>query len=1704
MSSPIPQPTLEAGAYEVLRARLDKHSAELRERLTKLDTARKAAFGAVEPALLATRHITTEHNCVPRDIVPVGPGRFLLGYNVQFGLKATTDPADVFSLRELSGEGAEMKRVPLTEIFGDKQFAEDFAHLYRYYRDTAFAEFMIQGPHLYMGMRTGREATDIKAFKWRLKPEGGAEYLGNRFDHELVYPPQQEFAWKRTTRDMHRAGLHPHISIEDKLFIETIGGDLTLKVENNTTTGKGIYSEPVEDRDQTLDDAEIHFATVGPLVLLRVLPWREKEHRHLVFNSKTREVHRLDAIADACVALPEQQGIIFPGGVLTVAGDLRTFGQAPHGMQFARRISGANGEDTLHVFRHRVTGETHIVRWNAVNQEADTPVTCTGYALFPDGQLLCLRADAQPQKTHAVQVWRTPCLTDAAQVTGTATGGPLVSIGNPDLVRGIAECRRILILTSRPDSRTGLYSDISRSAGTLLDSVHWIASADAENLAEPLRAIKETAAAAIAEYDRVSQLRKSAADKTEEVAQRCAKALTAARGCTGEGIAEHVRHLGELRTVRGEIAALREVRYADTERAAALEKDVIEATEALGHATADLLLQPDSLKPWQDAVSECEKIIPGLSKGTDAAAAEESLQKSGADLEMLMEIVGTLKINDPVKTTQILDSISAVSSRLNGVRAALKNRRKEIARTEGTAEFSAQMRLYGQALVNWLEAADTPEKCDDLQSRALLKLEELEGRFAELEEFTDTLLEKRQETAAAFEGRRQSLLDARNRRAQSLATSAQRVIDGLKHRAGQAADITAVHGLFAGDLMADKVRGIIAELAGMGETVRADELRTRLKTAQEEALRKLRDRADLSGDAANTLKLGRHLFSINPRDLELSLIPRDGQLCLHVGGTRLFDPVHDETLQASLAAWEQEVVSEDVVTARAEYLAWQFLKTGAEATPEALQAFAAERPTEGYVRGVHELDAAQIAAAVQPMVRALGPLRHAPKVRVRAMLFWAAWQGEERERSVARLHALALLRQAGVQMAGLEAETDALAARMNGDTAAAAYLIEELTGPAGQPFACSQAAADLLSHLHAFLTGKAALKSFTAAVEPLKASPPDAHAVLCAWLQASQADAPAAVVREAAAHWIVSGFRPARLIDAPHTASISGLRSSHRRITGGVLAVDWHEFAARLTAFEQEAVPRFLALREKSREVLAKATKELAIESFKPKPMSGFVRSRLIDEVYLPLVGDNLAKQLGTANDGTRTDRMGMLLLISPPGYGKTTLIEYVASRLGLAFVKINGPALGHGITSLDPASATNSAAREELQKLNLALEMGDNVMLCIDDIQHTNAEFLQKFIPLCDAQRRIEAVWRGEPRTHDLRGRRFAVVMAGNPYTESGTRFQIPDMLANRADVFNLGELIGAHADAFRSSYLENALSSNTSLAPLLNAPRADLRAFLEIAEGRTAEEEATFESSFPPAERTDMLRVLRGLVRVRDAVLRTNGEYIRSAAQQDAYRTEPPFRLQGSYRNMNRMAEKVLPLMTDAEVDAVIVAHYENESRTLSSAAESSLLKWHEMAGTMTPEMTARWDEMRKTFRRNLLVGSGAGADDPVTRVVAQLTAFSKGLEDIRDALAGAAQEYVRPQTLSAETVSQMERIISGLRAVPVDVQITVQPVEQSAPAPAPAPATDSSALPDATESPAPPPAPPPLPVVIDSTIAQESAAAESLTHAPRRRRR
>ncbi len=69
-----------------------------------------------------------------------------------------------------------------------------------------------------------------------------------------------------------------------------------------------------------------------------------------------------------------------------------------------------------------------------------------------------------------------------------------------------------------------------------------------------------------------------------------------------------------------------------------------------------------------------------------------------------------------------------------------------------------------------------------------------------------------------------------------------------------------------------------------------------------------------------------------------------------------------------------------------------------------------------------------------------------------------------------------------------------------------------------------------------------------------------------------------------------------------------------------------------------------------------------------------------------------------------------------------------------------------------------------------------------------------------------------------------------------------------------------------------------------------------------------------------------------VRDTILRGNLAYIESAAMSDDYRTESAFKLQGSYRSMNELAEKVSPIMNERELRAMILEHYESEGNSYS----------------------------------------------------------------------------------------------------------------------------------------------------------------------------
>ena len=159
--------------------------------------------------------------------------------------------------------------------------------------------------------------------------------------------------------------------------------------------------------------------------------------------------------------------------------------------------------------------------------------------------------------------------------------------------------------------------------------------------------------------------------------------------------------------------------------------------------------------------------------------------------------------------------------------------------------------------------------------------------------------------------------------------------------------------------------------------------------------------------------------------------------------------------------------------------------------------------------------------------------------------------------------------------------------------------------------------------------------------------------------------------------------------------------------------------------------------------------------------------------------------------------------------------------------------------------------------------------MLYLDDIQHTHPELLQKFISLCDGQRRIEGVWKGRTKTHDLRGKKFCVVMAGNPVHRDGRALHHPGHAREPRGHLQPGR--HPRREAGRSStlsFVENALTSNAVVAPLAMHDRKLTHQLIRMAQGGEGSVEA-LSGTWSSVEIQEMVAVLQRLLRVQ----RTSG---------------------------------------------------------------------------------------------------------------------------------------------------------------------------------------------------------------------------------------
>lgn len=1699
------QAVASGNAYDLIKKRLIEQGNRLDSQTQRLNQARLDEFGNSQMQVLARTRVRTENNCIARDMVQVGD-YLLFGYNVHMGLKQETHINDVLSLYRLvvpdetvADSEYHLEFVELAGTFLDQaNFVQDFNELYRYYKNTKLLQLLIKDSKLLIAFQIGERISDIRVFRFAISADGReVSYIDNRGERDIALPPAYDFDWVATTRENVVQGKHPHINILDTLFVETLNGDLTIKIEDNTDTGQGIFHEPVQDKTQALTDASIFYAKVGSLILLKILPYRENDYRYLVYNTLTESVIRLDSIGQSCVQLPENHGIVFPNGYYLQTGEYKLFDNQQrknHDLKFLRKIVSPNGEDVLFLFYDVPTGETGLFAYNLIKKQLQNPIFCHGMALAHDGTLVLFSSDDEPTRIHPMQIWQTPFVSEEFVQNQVESSSFYGKIGNKELVRGISDLYSIIRLINNQTVSQKLYEELSNNASKLFDTYYWLDEPTLSDIAHSIRDIVATSELVIDEFAKVQSIQKQTQKAVSDAKAKQDEILRQIRISTFETADDYVKQLNALRGQKGHLASLENLRYLDVESLEKLKQQINEQEKQLAEQTVTFLTGETALHSYEDILTNIQQQLKQATTNAELTPILQTIDDTAEGLDLLTELLGSLDVADATVRTQMIDDIGSIYARLNQSKAQLQHQRKNLGSAEAIAQFGASFKLFSQSINNALSLATTPEKADEQLARLLVQLEELESQFSDPnhfvgDEFLADIIAKREEIFDTFENHKQALLDARNRKAQTLGDSALRLLDSIKKRTQSTGTMAftseeALHTYFASDNLVQKVKSIAKELHELGFSVKADDIDARLKAIQVDSYKNLKDKSELFESGGNIIKLGKHRFSVNSQPLDLTMITRhtgdEPVLNFHLTGTDYYEVIDDEQLNSMKQYWDMNLASETPNVYRGEFLAYSILQeidkpiliqtwenskhlpNPANDSPllDLVKNYITPRYQLGYEKGIHDHDAVLILLAILPLLQSANLLTFEPNVRALAQIFWQQIYHNQTSETpktwfiksqsdIAHWQDRAITARQLQQLLNSDTAKNLLVADIekvlqtfvneklanlfdNAQIALASDYLAQTLGLTDNPtspiiWQTSQQADSFYQKLQTTV-GLEQFNALQSVLAKLKNDPKSAFELANTWLNAlienlNQQDNPVHI-DENWLHYLAETSALLLLQNDKHfqqeishislQVSVNGLLGDHANIQNQTLQFALDSFLSQMYQHQHVTMPAFERYKQLRADRLHQAKDALRLQEFVARPLSSFVRNRLINDSYLPLIGDNLAKQMGTVGDSKRTDLMGLLMMISPPGYGKTTLMEYVANRLGLIFMKINCPSLGHDVTSLDPAKAPNATAQKELEKLNLALEMGNNVMLYLDDIQHTNPEFLQKFISLCDGTRRIDGVWQGQTKTYDMRGKKFCVVMSGNPYTESGEVFKVPDMLANRADIYNLGDILGGMEDVFALSYIENALTSHAVLAPLANRDMADVYQLIDMAKGNNSKENS-LSYDYSMAEINEMIAILQKMFAIQQVILQVNQAYIASAGQDDNYRVEPAFKLQGSYRNMNKMTEKLSAVMNDDELNQLIDDHYLGEAQLLTKGTESNLLKLAELRGVMTDEQSQRWQQIKADFLRNKAMGGDSS--DTGNRIVAQLVDMVNGLQNVNQNVS----EFVRSKQQNSTMITQ-----------------------------------------------------------------------------------
>ena len=1590
----------EQNSLDVIKRRIKEKTNSLKDSIQLLNNERNAEYKSSELTLLKTLNIKTDLTSNIVDMVKVNDN-IIIGYKVPKNGSQTLLANNVLSsFKLISNENASLEECPLNEspIYSNK-FEADVNNLLKFYTNAEILQFVKTESNLFISFKIGPKESDLKVFYW--------DVVGNSFVYKGEYSgtslfsniSKLEFSWKELGRDRFVSGDCPLVNINDSIFVGNTNG--FIRIKNKPTTNNAekdiILKKELKDSRQSLENASFAYHQVESLFLIKVQPYKESAY-YFIVDTITDTAIEADGLGYSGVMLPENAGIIYSNGYYLKDGGFKKYDHLDNAAYHYETVKSPNGEDYMYVFYSLKNNTYYLYNYSIVSKEIDAPIIANGYVSFDNGSLLISKNDEKNAygKIHDIQVWKTSFYSDEyySSLVKKTVENRISKIGNSELVKAIGSLNTIVNFIHNKEVSVSVYDSIIAMIDQANDGYHWLKEFSDLKIVEKLKEVKESAYLVIQEFKKVEELKSFAEQKINKV-EKDFSSLNNETYIKNDDLAHLMQLIIKINAFIGELSSIKNERYIDVSKINTLNDKAEERRVFVNNKIVELLAQDKTYNELEKSIENTQKEIEKESKYKPLKEINAGIDKLAEQLSVINQEIGTLEFQDTTMLANILEKVATIFAKLNQVKAKGKQKEKDLAFNEAKIEFASHSKLLEQSFKNALNNAHNIEATDAEYANILSVLEGIEARFAEFdtEEFIEQLSKQRESIQTAFETHRQQLQAVLQKKVDNLSKAIEVSLKSITSKASKIDNLKTLSAFFLTDGMVLRVKNLISDIKTLGDINKSEEFATRLKNTEVSFVKKVRDDQDIFENNGTVLKLGNHRFAVNKQNFEIVLVRKNEELFTHIQGTQFYRKVSTENMNPDLYKyWDYELISESKDLYRSEYLVYSIFedaknnnnglsdvvlkelmdKGTRNGKPISILTFIQEYSSnlykEGYIKGIHDNDAAALFSAIYKEKEKVQEFNFLSKDRLTAYIIKSCGVKDNIVKDIK--NGLSLLERIKssqlLDKTMLQLENDLNTSnRFNNEVLD--YLVNHIKNKGATSTQVVKFYDEMISVLNPFIEDMIkSLNSNDTDFKEKNSIIEDLRMIFKAYCETD--GKPVSLIEETLIYIMQKTVHGEGNIDAKdvdYLLTVSGLYGDHPLIKDGKMSFIVEDFMIKNDYHRKVVMPIYEGVDKFKHDSLNEEKSRININDFIAKPLSSFIKNRLISESYFPKIGTNLAKQIGETGDKKKTDTMGMLLLISPPGYGKTTLIEYIVNKLGMIFVKVNCPSIGHDVTSLDPEKAPNLTARKEIEKINLAFEMGSNVFLYLDDIQHTNSEFLQKFISLCDGTRTIDGVWEGKSKTYNLRNKRIAVAMAGNPYTESGEVFKIPDMLANRADTYNLGEILSDDREVFELSYIENAIVSNAITSPLANRSMNDMNLVIKMADGIEVDKN-DFEHQYSPTELTEIVKIIKMMRQIQKVVLKVNQNYISSASQNNDYRNEPPFKLQGSYRNMAKIVERLVPVMNEAEVDALIMDHYQAESQTLTSSNEENLLKFKEITNRLSPDEAIRWEELKDLYKK------------------------------------------------------------------------------------------------------------------------------------------